>query len=644
VTKPQFDITPFLRQDEGQHFDRKSLLEGPEGAKRSRDRREVRDQVAKYVAAFANAEGGVLVLGIENDGEVTGHKLPPEALANLLSVPESRLNPACSKGFVVQVDDRELIVFDVPASDVPVQVIGDGFPLRIGEETIEASESHIRSHKFQGLAESWESRPSPMTVSELDRELLLQARQRSGLAQWSDEEYLLKRKLADRQGNSVRLRRAAELLFASTGPDHPNAGVRVFRVIGAERRTGPEHNVEELPRIEGNLPGVLEEAGTVISGLLRRPSRLVGSRFRPVSEYPEFSWKEALLNAIAHRDYSIEGACIEIWLFEDRMEIVSPGALPGDLTLEQLLTLRRVHYSRNPRLMRVLVDLGAARDQGEGIPRMFAEMLDAFLPKPEIEAHPQSLAITLRNTPVLSSEDRAFIAQLGNLDLTPEEFRALLQAHRHGKVENAHLRQFAGIDTLGASQVLRRLRDRALLELHPAGSNSYYTLPEHLLRPTEVLRVDRGEQTTDRGEQTTDRGEQTTDRGEQTTDRGEQTTDRGEQTTDRGETDANYVASLKRFTLTEKQERAITELGNRPRKERIRAVIEQICAEQWVTPADLAQVLDFSAMKLTERHLSPMVQEGCLERLYPDQPTHARQAYRVAQRQQEISFLPEETI
>ena len=261
MIQPQFDITPFLRQDEGQHFDRKSLFEGPEGAKRSRGRREVRDQVARYVAAFANAEGGVLVLGIEDDGTVTGHNLPHDALAALLSVPEHRLTPACPAGFIIRIDGKDLLVFDVPASDVPVQVTGDGFPLRIGEETIEASESQIRGMKVQGLAESWESQRSPMTVADLDHVLLAQARQRAGLSQWSDEDYLLKRKLADRKGTAVHLRRAAELLFAEAGPDHPNAGVRVFRVIGTERRTGPEHNVEELPRIEGNLPAVLEQVG-----------------------------------------------------------------------------------------------------------------------------------------------------------------------------------------------------------------------------------------------------------------------------------------------------------------------------------------------------------------------------------------------
>lgn len=74
---PRFDVKPFLNQDEGQHFDRKSLFHGPPGEKQLRDRREVRDQVARYGAGFANAEGGVLILGIEDDHSITPRRWRP---------------------------------------------------------------------------------------------------------------------------------------------------------------------------------------------------------------------------------------------------------------------------------------------------------------------------------------------------------------------------------------------------------------------------------------------------------------------------------------------------------------------------------------------------------------------------------------
>ena len=477
-----FDVTPFLHQDEGQHFDRKSLFHGPRDAKKQRDRRAVRDEVARYVAAFANAEGGVLILGIEDDHTLSGHQLPPAALQTLLAVPH---------------DGHELVVFDVPSTDGPVQVTGDGFPLRMGDQTVDSSESKIRALKLQGLVESHESRPSALKLADLNGELLAQARRGAGLESLSDADYLLKRKLADRRGSELVLRQAAELLFARLGPDHPNAGVRVFRVVGTERRLGATHNVEERPRIEGNLPEVWQEAVSVIGGLMRQPSRLVGNRFQAVSEYPRFSWQEALLNAIAHRDYSVQGNCIEVWLFDDRMEVVSPGGLLPELNLQELLSRKRVHCSRNPRLMRTLVDLGLTRDQGEGIPRMFAEMEDAFLPAPRIEPTARNVTVVLGNTTTLTEADRSFVERLASEELTQEEFRSLLQAHRHTQVDNASMRQLMGLDTLGASQVLRRLRDRSMLELHRAGSQSYYTLGPALLagdRPDQgKLALDRGE-------------------------------------------------------------------------------------------------------------------------------------------------------
>ncbi|MCS5693562.1 hypothetical protein NZK33_16465 [Cyanobium sp. FGCU-6] len=89
--------------------------------------------------------------------------------------------------------------------------------------------------------------------------------------------------------------------------------------------------------------------------------------------------------------------------------------------------------------------------------------------------------MVLGNTTTLTEADRAFLERLASEELTQEEFRALLQAHRPIQVDNASLRQLIDLDTLGAGQVLRRLRDRSMLELHRAGSQSDYTLGPALL-------------------------------------------------------------------------------------------------------------------------------------------------------------------
>ena len=571
----------------------------------------MREQAAEYVAAFANADGGVLVLGIEDDGTVTGHAVPPKPLGLLLSAPQALLDPPQPAGFVVAHRGKELIVFDVPAADVPVQMTGNGFPLRVGDQTVRARESLIAASKRQGMHESWECRRSQCTLEDLDPALLARARAGAGLAAWTDEEYPLRRKLADRRGRQTVLRRAAELLFARREPDHPNAGIRVFRVIGTERRFGVEHNVEERPRIEGNLPEVLNESREFVAGLLRRPSRLLGVRFREMPEYPDFAWREAVHNAVAHRDYAIQGAGTEIWMFEDRMEVVSAGTFPEGVTLEEVLRLERVHRSRNPRIVRVLVDLGYAKDQGEGIPRMFAEMEDAFLPRPDVRVTESRVVVTLRNTSTLTDADRRFVAGIGDAELSRHEFRALLTAYRRGQVDNARLRAATALDTLGASRLLRGLRDRELLTLHSHGAASYYTLSTALRgqvgrRPG----ADRGEFGSDRGE-FGQRIDDTSARIE-----GSSGADRGEFGSDRGELPANVRSMINR-------------LGSRPRKERLRAAIKALCAaREWTTSEEIARFLRFSQRNLGSRHLSPMVEAGQLERRYPDSPNHPAQAYR----------------
>lgn len=84
--------------------------------------------------------------------------------------------------------------------------------------------------------------------------------------------------------------------------------------------------------------------------------------------------------------------------------------------------------------MRTLLHPGVPRDQGEGIPKMFAEMVDAFLLTPRIDTNSRSAPVTLQNTPTLASADRAFVVRHGSTELSDDEFRALLHAQRHGRI------------------------------------------------------------------------------------------------------------------------------------------------------------------------------------------------------------------
>src|SRR5690606_30238301 len=111
-----------------------------------------------------------------------------------------------------------------------------------------------------------------------------------------------------------------------------------------------------------------------------------------LTEYPRFPVREALINAVAHRDYRIQGRRIEIRMYTDRMEVISPGGLPGYITLDNLV---EEHYSRNPRIVNGLYQWGYIEELGLGIDRMIEDMVQAGHPMPKFRATSHTFTVTL---------------------------------------------------------------------------------------------------------------------------------------------------------------------------------------------------------------------------------------------------------
>jgi len=458
------DLSRLLVQPEGQYFDRKSLWHGPRDEQRPRDRRQVRDQIVSYVAAFANADGGTLVLGVEDDGTVSGHGYPDEAVEQMLLAPAQRLRPPQPEGRRVHWQEHELLVFEVAGAERAVMVHGDGFPRRVHDEVILESEEAINAIKARGRSESVELDLAPGAALEaLDADLLRRAQHRAGLPDLEPGEYLVERRLAAHRGDDLVLHKGALLLFArrASSIEHPNAGVRIFRVDGSERLSGTRHNVQELPRVEGSLPTVIERTYRTIGGLIRRSARLHDLLFRELPEYPTFAWQEALVNAVAHRDYRTQGRCIEVWLYDDRMEVTSPGALPPEVDIARLRRREPVHCSRNPRLTRVLGELALMREQGEGIRRMFEEMEQSWLRLPELRSDRHSFTVVLSNEPIFETPDPEWVREVGSLPINVRQRRVLV-AYPRAAFANA---DYQALNDVGRDTAYRELRELVDLRL-----------------------------------------------------------------------------------------------------------------------------------------------------------------------------------
>jgi ATP-dependent DNA helicase RecG len=158
--------------------------------------------------------------------------------------------------------------------------------------------------------------------------------------------------------SQLRLRKAALLLFAKVPSKwHPRVQIRILRIDGDELETGEDYNAISDTTINGNIITLVEDAWEALRPHLVHTKFDKSARFEQKSIYPELACREALLNAIAHRDYSEEGRGIEVFIYSNRLEIKNPGSLLTSIRLEDIVNQKGAHQSRNTYVARVLREL-----------------------------------------------------------------------------------------------------------------------------------------------------------------------------------------------------------------------------------------------------------------------------------------------
>ncbi len=214
------------------------------------------------------------------------------------------------------------------------------------------------------------------------------------------ELYLQQTELAVYAVNGLRLKRAAVLLFAKSSEInrwHPRSQIRYIKVQGNALESGEKYNVVSDEIVEGNIFELSFRAWESLRPYLAYKTEFgSNTKFEQKYTYPEDACKEAILNAIAHRDYSIQNG-IEIFIFNDRMEIKSPGALLSTLTINNLYELEGAHESRNPHIARILRENKLMRELGEGMRRMFGLMSENELEKPILYSNGLWFSVTLES-------------------------------------------------------------------------------------------------------------------------------------------------------------------------------------------------------------------------------------------------------
>lgn len=453
-------LEAIIAQTEGQYFERKNAKIAP------------RD-IIKHLIGFANAGGGTFVIGIEDNGEITGFKKPKaHSLSEYLhAIQTLQKMPIIHSNEVIAVQNSsgqsdELLVFCVEPSLNRVIEADDGSAyLRSNDQTLLLKYEQRRQLEYDKGQRNFEDEIVPdADFNDLDTNLLEEYKKYLNSTA-TLEEILYARNLVNKSG---QISNAGILLFGKNPTRYfPNARIKVLKYDGTTQKTGSEINIVKEFQLEGAIPKLIMQARQVVASQLREFQTLdKDGNFVKMDEYPEFAWFEGIVNALTHRNYAFLGDYIRISIYDNRLEIFSPGKLPNIVTLENM---RHTRYSRNPRIARILSEFGWVKELNEGVKRIFNEMEQHFLHLPTYqEPNGNSVLLSLENN-ILQRTLRAserlekIINEKMVESLSEFEKKALQYAYQNEKVAVKDLAVYLEKSDTFARKLLKSLLKKGLV-------------------------------------------------------------------------------------------------------------------------------------------------------------------------------------
>jgi ATP-dependent DNA helicase RecG len=395
------------------------------------------DALAETLVAFANGDGGTIVVGLDERGRPTGSVFP-EDVESALRRAEAMCRPPIHTGWEqIDLAGSSLIAVSVSRS-AELHSVSDGrVVIRMGAENRPLAGDAIRQLAATKSSGEFEAEVVPgARRSDLDDEVIAEyiakreERQRRRVTATPDE-LLHEIGALDAHGQpSV----AGMLLFGKNPQQFlPQAGVVFVKFIGTEPRgEGGLPGYGRREELSGPLARIIESAWEVVWEEMHVGAVVKGLEREERTEYPPFAVRECLVNAVCHRDYRLKGRRIEIRMFADRMEVISPGGLPGFITVDNLV---EEHFSRNPRLVAGLFQWGYIEELGLGIDRMIEEMTQAGHHPPQFKALPYSFTVSLSNI-----KERRPMPQWEKA-MNERQARALTYLRERGQITNREYQQ-----------------------------------------------------------------------------------------------------------------------------------------------------------------------------------------------------------
>lgn len=459
-------------------------------------RRGLPQKIYESVSGLANRRGGGLIIfGLEDGTFRPVGGIDVAALqTNLASFIDQRMSyPLRLEYLLCEIAGETVlaaVVPECPTAHKPVYYRGKGLIggsyLRVGNSNHVLSDAEVRAILRTTDRDDTDAMPVPgASRSDLSddliagyRQILADRKPDSELLRLDDDELLAAiHAVARSEGELVPT--LAGLLFFAPDPQRwlPGTFISFMQFAGTEvapaNQSAPVY-VDNI-RIAAPVPQMIEEARRAILARIRKRALLEGFTRREIPEYPDWAYREAVVNAIAHRDYAISGSHVQIRLFADRLEVQSPGGLFGTVSES---SIEYEQSTRNHAVVRLLEDHGLVEQRGIGIDRMVKEMLASGLERPAFRDSLTSFLVVLKNHTMMDEDAYRWLSGFSDYQLTDHQRMALVYIWRTGKIVNRDYQRLNSVDTVPATRALKRLVDLGLLQQHGTRGSAYYTLTE----------------------------------------------------------------------------------------------------------------------------------------------------------------------
>ena len=332
------------------------------------------ESLAKEMTAFANSSGGLIFIGVDDTGRIEGLDESKNYEEWTMVVARNNVSPALTVEYMpFEIEGKPIGVVSVPkGKDKPYQT-ADKYLIRVGSTNRSATQAELlRLFQSAGVFH-YDSVAVPETSMKDINLTKIDQYFRQYDIDFLEESETEKHALLTNTDILAESKEAtiAGLLVFGINPTRrlPQCGISCAHFADTEI----DSELIDKPNIEDTLDFQVNTALAVIKNNLRVPSTIISARREPLNTLPaDKVFRELLVNACVHRNYSITGSRIRVFMFPDRIEFISPGRLPNTVTIEKIKA--GVSYSVNPVIVKFMENLRYIDRLGRGLPMVCREM------------------------------------------------------------------------------------------------------------------------------------------------------------------------------------------------------------------------------------------------------------------------------